>query len=97
MRNTPAFISRIFERIRTHSWARWPATRRHRPYRHEAFNQLVVHDTPPLARQWNGGDAQQITLAMCWLLRREYSPSQVILTIVGDVTLEQATALVQTH
>jgi zinc protease len=28
---------------------------------------------------------------------REYSPAQVILAIVGDVTLEQATALVQTH
>ena len=28
---------------------------------------------------------------------REYFPSQVILTIVGDITLEQATALTQTH
>src|SRR4029078_12953356 len=65
----------------------------------KAFNQLVFHG-PPYRWPVNGSDEtlHKITLAAVQAFYgREYSPSQVILTIVGDITLEQATALTQTH
>ncbi|HSN05358.1 MAG TPA: pitrilysin family protein [Nitrospira sp.] len=64
-----------------------------------AFNQLVFHNHP---YRWpvNGTEetVARITLAdVQAFYAREYLPNQVILTVVGDVTVEQATALVQTY
>ncbi|MGA6827038.1 M16 family metallopeptidase [Nitrospira sp. NS4] len=64
-----------------------------------AFNQLVFHNHP---YRWpvNGTEetVARITLAdVQGFYAREYLPNQVILTVVGDVTVEQATALVQTY
>jgi zinc protease len=65
----------------------------------KAFNQLVFHNHP---YRWpvNGleetlpkialGDVQSF-------YAKEYLPNQTILAVVGDITVEQATALVQTH
>lgn len=65
----------------------------------KAFNQLVFHNHP---YRWpvNGTENTlgKITLAdVQGFYAREYLPNQTILTVVGDVTVEQATALVQTH
>jgi zinc protease len=65
----------------------------------KAFNQLVFQNHP---YRWpvNGTEEtlNRITLAdVQSFYAKEYVPNQVILTIVGDVTVEQATALVQTH
>ncbi|UVT16272.1 MAG: insulinase family protein [Nitrospira sp.] len=65
----------------------------------KAFNQLVFQNHP---YRWpvNGTEEtlNKITLAdVQSFYAKEYLPNQVILTIVGDVTVEQATALVQTH
>jgi zinc protease len=65
----------------------------------KAFNQLVFHGHP---YRWPVTGTEEtlskITLAdVQSFYGREYSPSQVIVTVVGDITLEQATALVQTH
>jgi zinc protease len=65
----------------------------------KAFNQLVFHNHP---YRWpaNGTEetVNKLTLAdVQAFYTREYLPNQVILTIVGDITVEQATALVQTH
>lgn len=65
----------------------------------KAFNQLVFQNHP---YRWpvNGTEEtlRKITLADVQnFYAKEYLPNQVILTIVGDVTVEQATELVQTH
>ena len=65
----------------------------------KAFNQLVFQNHP---YRWpvNGTEDTlgKITLAdVQTFYAKEYLPNQVILTIVGDVTVEQATTLVQTH
>ncbi|MBX3301711.1 MAG: insulinase family protein [Nitrospira sp.] len=65
----------------------------------KAFNQLIFQNHP---YRWpvNGTEEtlKKITLADVQnFYAKEYLPNQVILTIVGDVTVEQATALVQTH
>jgi zinc protease len=65
----------------------------------KAFNQLVFHGHP---YRWplNGTEESmsKITHAdVVGFYGREYTPGQIILTIVGDVTAEQATGLVQTH
>jgi len=65
----------------------------------KAFNQLVFQNHP---YRWpvNGTEEtlSKITLAEVQsFYTKEYLPNQVILTIVGDVTAEQATTLVQTH
>lgn len=65
----------------------------------KAFNQLIFHNHP---YRWpvNGTEDTlgKITLAdVQGFYSKEYLPNQVILTIVGDITVEQATALVQTH
>ncbi len=65
----------------------------------KAFNQLVFQNHP---YRWpvNGTEEslKKITLADVQnFYAKEYLPNQVILTIVGDVTVEQATALVQEH
>jgi zinc protease len=65
----------------------------------KAFNHLVFSHHP---YRWpvHGTDdtLSKITLADVQnFYSKEYLPNQTILTIVGDITMEQATALVQTH
>lgn len=65
----------------------------------KAFNHLVFQNHP---YRWpvNGTEEtlKKITLADVQnFYAKEYLPNQVILTIVGDVTVEQATVLVQSH
>lgn len=65
----------------------------------KAFNQLVFHNHP---YRWpvNGTEEtlSKVTVAdVQSFYAKEYVPNQVILTIVGDITVEQVTALVQTH
>lgn len=65
----------------------------------KAFHQLVFPNHP---YRWpvNGTEETlgKITLAdVQAFYAKEYLPNQIILAIVGDVTVEQATALVQTH
>jgi len=65
----------------------------------KAFNQLVFHNHPyrwPV--QGTEDTVGKITLAdVHSFYAKEYLPNQVILTIVGDLSLEQATALVHGH
>ena len=100
MLQRPAFHKQEFERIRTQLLGEMacdnddPGT-----IAMKAFNQLVFHGHP---YRWPiNGTAEtlnKITLAdVQAFYGREYAPSQVILAIVGDITLEQATTLVQTH
>ena len=65
----------------------------------KAFNQLVFHNHP---YRWpvNGTEEtlSKVTLAdVQGFYAKEYLPNQAILAVVGDITVEQATALVQTH
>ncbi len=96
----PAFPKQEFDRVRSQILGEMssdnddPGTVAMR-----AFNQLVFHNHP---YRWpvNGTEetVAKITLAdVQGFYAREYIPNQVILTVVGDVTVEQATALVQTH
>ena len=100
MLQRPAFHKPEFERIRTQILGEMASDNDDPGHiAMKAFNQLVFHGHP---YRWpvNGTEEtlDKITLAdVQAFYGQEYSPSQVILTIVGDVTLEQATALVQTH
>lgn len=65
----------------------------------KAFNQLVFHGHP---YRWPANGSQEslgkITLADVQQFHaREYLPNQTILAIVGDLTQDQASTLVQTH
>lgn len=65
----------------------------------KAFNQLVFHNHP---YRWPANGTEEtlskVTLAdVQSFYAKEYLPNQVILTVVGDITVEQATALVHTH
>lgn len=65
----------------------------------KAFHQLVFQNHP---YRWpvNGTEETlgKITLAdVQSFYTKEYLPNQIVLAIVGDLTAEQATALVQTH
>jgi len=65
----------------------------------KAFNQLVFRNHP---YRWPTNGTEE-TLGKITLIdvqafyAKEYLPNQTILTIVGDVTVEQASTLVQTH
>lgn len=96
----PAFPKQEFERVRSQILGEMssdnddPGTVAMR-----AFNQLVFHNHP---YRWpvNGTEetVAKITLAdVQGFHAREYLPNQVILTVVGDITLDQATTLVQAH
>ena len=96
----PAFPRQEFERVRSQILGEMssdnddPGTVAMR-----AFNQLVFHNHP---YRWpvNGTEETVAKIALAdvqGFYAREYLPNQVILTVVGDVTVEQATALVQTH
>lgn len=65
----------------------------------KAFNQLVFHNHP---YRWPANGTEEtlskVTLAdVQSFYAKEYLPNQIILTVVGDITAEQATALIQTH
>ncbi|MGQ0667546.1 MAG: M16 family metallopeptidase [Nitrospiraceae bacterium] len=65
----------------------------------KAFNQLVFYNHP---YRWpvNGTEdtLSRVTIADVQIFyTKEYVPNQVILAVVGDLTVEQASALVQTH
>src|SRR5215210_115111 len=96
----PAFYKQEFERIRTQLLGEMASDNDDPGHiAMKAFNQLVFHGH---SYRWpvNGTEEtlHKITLAdVQAFYGREYSPSQIILTIVGDITLEQATALTQTH
>jgi zinc protease len=96
----PAFSKQEFDRVRTQLLGEM-ASDNDDPGQiaMKAFNQLVFHGHP---YRWpvNGTEDTLHKIALADVQAfygREYSPSQVILTIVGDITLEQATALTQTH
>jgi zinc protease len=96
----PAFHKQEFERIRTQV-AGEIASDNDDPghVAMKAFNQLVFHGHPyrwPL--QGTEDTLSKITLAdVTNFYAREYVPAQIILTVVGDITADQAAALVQTH
>ena len=96
----PAFHKQEFERIRTQLLGEMASDNDDPGHiAMKAFNQLVFHGHP---YRWPVTGTEEtlskITLAdVQSFYGREYSPSQVIVTVVGDITLEQATALIQTH
>jgi zinc protease len=96
----PAFQRQEFERIRAQLLGEMASDNDDPGHvAMKAFNKLVFQGHP---YRWpvNGTEdtLSKLTLAdVQAFYAREYQPSQVILTIVGDVTVEQATALVQTH
>jgi zinc protease len=96
----PAFQKQEFERIRAQLLGEMASDNDDPGHvAMKAFNQLVFHGHP---YRWpvNGTEdtLSKVTLAdVQAFYAKEYQPSQVILTIVGDVTAEQATTLVQTH
>lgn len=100
MLQRPAFPKSEFERIRSQILGE--ITSNNDDPGHvamKAFNQVVFHSHP---YRWPVDGTEdtlsKITLAdVQSFYAKEYLPNQVILTIVGDVTVEQATTLVQTH
>jgi zinc protease len=95
----PAFPKQEFERVRAQILGEI-ASDKDDPGQvaMKAFNQLVFHNHP---YRWPVHGTEE-TLAKITLsdvqnfYAKEYVPNQVILAVVGDVTAEQATALVQT-
>ena len=96
----PAFLKPEFERIRSQILGEMASDNDDPGHvAMKAFNQLVFHGHP---YRWplNGTEESlnKITHAdVVGFYAREYAPSQIILTIVGDVTAEQVTTFVQTH
>jgi zinc protease len=96
----PAFPKQEFERVRSQILGEISSDNDDPGHvAMKAFNQLVFQNHP---YRWpvNGTEEtlNKITLAdVQSFYTKEYLPNQVILTIVGDVTAEQATTLVQTH
>lgn len=96
----PAFPKHEFERVRSQILGEIASD--HDDPGHvamKAFNQLVFQNHP---YRWpvNGTEDTLGKIALADVQNfyaKEYLPNQVILTIVGDVTVEQATTLVQTH
>ncbi len=94
----PAFPKQEFERVRSQILGEIASDNDDPGHvAMKAFNQLVFQNHP---YRWpvNGTEDTlgKITLADVQnFYAKEYLPSQVILTIVGDVTVEQATTLVQ--
>jgi zinc protease len=96
----PAFLKPEFERIRSQILGEMASDNDDPGHvAMKAFNQLVFHGHP---YRWplNGTEESLAKITHTDVLNfyaKEYVPSQVILTVVGDVTLDQATGLVQTH
>jgi len=96
----PAFPKQEFERVRTQILGEIASDNDDPGHvAMKIFNQLIFQNHP---YRWpvNGTEETlgKITLADVQnFYAKEYLPNQVILTIVGDVTLEQTTTLVQTY
>lgn len=96
----PAFLKPEFERIRSQILGEMASDNDDPGHvAMKAFNQLVFHGHP---YRWplNGTEESLGKITHADVLNfyaKEYVPAQVILTIVGDVTTEQVTGLVQTH
>ena len=96
----PAFLKPEFERIRSQILGEMASDNDDPGHvAMKAFNQLVFHGHP---YRWplNGTEESLGRITHADVLNfyaKEYIPSQVILTVVGDVTTEQVTGLVQTH
>jgi len=96
----PAFHKQEFDRIRTQILGEMASDNDDPSHvAMKAFNQLVFHGHPyrwPLqGTEESLGKIAPADVSNFYL--KEYVPGQVILTVVGDVTAEQATGLVQTH
>lgn len=96
----PAFLKHEFERVRSQILGEISSDNDDPGnVAMKAFNKLVFHNHPyrwPV--QGTEDTVGKITLAdVQSFYAREYLPNQVILTIVGDLSVEQATALVQAH
>ena len=96
----PAFPKQEFERVRSQILGEIASDNDDPGHvAMKAFNQLVFHNHP---YRWPANGTEE-TLSKVTLTdvqgfyAREYLPNQVILTVVGDITVEAATALVQTH
>jgi zinc protease len=96
----PAFLKHEFERIRSQILGEMASDNDDPGHvAMKAFNQLVFHGHP---YRWplNGTEESLGKITHTDVLNfyaKEYTPSQMILTVVGDVTIEQVTGLVQTH
>lgn len=96
----PAFSKHEFERVRSQIQGEIASDSDDPSHvAMKAFNQLVFHNHP---YRWPAQGTEEtvgkITLAdVQSFYAKEYLPNQVILTIVGDLSVEQAMALVQTH
>ena len=96
----PAFHKPEFERIRSQILGEMASDNDDPGHvAMKAFNQLVFHGHP---YRWplNGTEESlsKITHAdVVGFYSREYTPNQVILTVVGDESTDQVTGLTQTH
>ena len=96
----PAFLKPEFERIRSQILGEMASDNDDPGHvAMKAFNQLVFHGHP---YRWplNGTEESLSKITHTDVLNfyaKEYVPPQVILAIVGDVTEEQVTGLVQTY
>ena len=96
----PAFPKQEFERVRSQILGEISSDNDDPGHvAMKAFNQLVFQNHP---YRWpvNGTEETlgKVTLAdVQSFYAKEYLPNQVILTIVGDVTVDQATTLIQTY
>ena len=96
----PAFLKPEFERIRSQILGEMASDNDDPGHvAMKAFNQLVFHGHP---YRWplNGTEESLGRITHADVLNfyaKEYVPGQVILTVVGDVTPDQVTGLVQTH
>jgi zinc protease len=96
----PAFPKQEFERVRSQILGEIASDNDDPAHvAIKAFNQLVFHNHP---YRWpvNGTEdtLSRVTLAdVQTFYAKEYVANQVILAVVGNITVEQASALVQTH
>jgi zinc protease len=96
----PAFPKQEFERVRSQILGELVSDNDDPGHvAMKAFNQLVFHNHP---YRWpvNGLEdtLNKVTLAdVQSFYAKEYLPNQTILAVVGDITVEQAAALVQSH
>lgn len=96
----PAFPKQEFERVRSQLLGEIASDNDDPGHvAMKAFNQLIFHNHP---YRWpvigTEDTLGKITLAdVQGFYAKEYLPNQIILAIVGDVTVDQATTLVQTH
>jgi len=96
----PAFLKPEFERIRSQILGEMASDNDDPGHvAMKAFNQLVF-DCHPYRWPLNGTEESLGRITHADVLNfyaKEYIPSQMILTVVGDVTPDQVTGLVQTH